>query len=70
MLGGPASTQPRIIYGVVAFALLAVVGLGATIGREFLPDLDEGALWLQVQMPTGCRSTRPATWPSDLRAPS
>ena len=45
--------QPRIIYGVVIFALLAVVGLGATVGRDFLPDLDEGALWLQVQMPTG-----------------
>ena len=35
------------------FALLAVVGLGGTVGRDFLPDLDEGALWLQVQMPTG-----------------
>src|ERR1700689_275456 len=45
--------QPQIIYGVVIFALLAVVGLGASAGREFLPDLDEGALWLQVQMPTG-----------------
>src|SRR5271170_3692198 len=45
--------EPRIIYGVVIFALLAVIGLGATVGRDFLPDLDEGALWLQVQMPTG-----------------
>src|SRR5579862_7237118 len=44
--------QPQIIYGVVAFALLAVIALGGTIGREFLPDLDEGALWLQVQLPT------------------
>jgi cobalt-zinc-cadmium resistance protein CzcA len=50
---GACIEQPRIIYGVVIFALLAVVGLGATVGREFLPDLDEGALWLQVQMPTG-----------------
>src|ERR1700691_3694584 len=50
---GACLEQPRIIYGVVIFALLAVVGLGATVGREFLPDLDEGALWLQVQMPTG-----------------
>src|ERR1700735_1891550 len=50
---GNCLAQPRIIYGVVAFALLAVVGLGATVGRDFLPDLDEGALWLQVQMPTG-----------------
>src|ERR1700689_969179 len=39
---GECLEQPRIIYGVAIFALLAVVGLGGTIGREFLPDLDEG----------------------------
>src|SRR3984893_10407961 len=47
--------QPRIIYGVAIFAVLAVIGFGATVGREFLPDLDEGALWLQVQLPSGLR---------------
>jgi heavy metal efflux system protein len=59
--------QPRIIYGVVIFALLAVVGLGATVGREFLPDLDEGALWLQVQMPTGLALNKASDMASDLR---
>jgi heavy metal efflux system protein len=59
--------EPRIIYGVVAFALLAVIGLGATIGRDFLPDLDEGALWLQVQMPTGVALDKASDMASDLR---
>jgi heavy metal efflux system protein len=59
--------QPRIIYGVVIFAVLAVVGFGATIGREFLPDLDEGALWLQVQMPTGLALNKASDMASDLR---
>src|SRR5271155_5704406 len=59
--------QPRIIYGVVIFALLAVVGLGATVGRDFLPDLDEGALWLQVQMPTGVSLNKASDIASDLR---
>src|SRR5271168_4064598 len=59
--------QPRIIYGVVIFALLAVVGFGATIGREFLPDLDEGALWLQVQMPSGLALNKASDMASDLR---
>src|SRR5271163_3311996 len=59
--------QPRIIYGVVIFALLAVVGLGATVGRDFLPDLDEGALWLQVQMPTGLSLDKASDMASDLR---
>jgi cobalt-zinc-cadmium resistance protein CzcA len=64
---GACIEQPRIIYGVVIFALLAVVGLGATVGREFLPDLDEGALWLQVQMPTGIALDKASDMASDLR---
>jgi cobalt-zinc-cadmium resistance protein CzcA len=59
--------QPRIVYGVAIFALFAVVGLGATVGRDFLPDLDEGALWLQVQMPTGLALNRASDMASDLR---
>ncbi len=59
--------QPRIIYGVVIFALLAVIGLAATVGRDFLPDLDEGALWLQVQMPTGVSLNKASDMASDLR---
>jgi len=59
--------QPRIVYGISLFALLAVVGLGATVGRDFLPDLDEGALWLQVQMPTGLALNKASDMASDLR---
>jgi cobalt-zinc-cadmium resistance protein CzcA len=59
--------QPRIVYGVIAFALLAVIALGGTIGREFLPDLDEGALWLQVQLPTGISLDKASDMASDLR---
>ena len=64
---GACLDQPRIVYGVVIFCLLAVVGLGATIGRDFLPDLDEGALWLQVQMPTGLALDKASDMASDLR---
>ncbi|HTB68699.1 MAG TPA: CusA/CzcA family heavy metal efflux RND transporter [Steroidobacteraceae bacterium] len=64
---GQCLAQPRIIYGVVAFALLAVIALGGTIGREFLPDLDEGALWLQVQLPTGISLNKASDMASDLR---
>jgi heavy metal efflux system protein len=59
--------QPRIVYGVAIFALLAVIGLGATVGREFLPDLDEGSLWLQVQMPTGLALDQASDMASELR---
>src|SRR5215471_9560062 len=59
--------QPRIVYGVTVFAVFAVIGLGATVGRDFLPDLDEGALWLQVQMPTGLALNKASDMASDLR---
>jgi heavy metal efflux system protein len=59
--------EPRIVYGIAIFALLAVVGFGATAGREFLPDLDEGALWLQVQLPTGLALNKASDMASDLR---
>ena len=64
---GACLDEPRYVYGVVIFALFAVIGLGATIGRDFLPDLDEGALWLQVQMPTGLSLDKASDMASDLR---
>src|SRR6185312_16021364 len=44
---------PGLAYLATSLALVAVVVLGATLGRAFLPTLDEGSLWLQVQMPSG-----------------
>ena len=64
---GACLAQPRIIYGVTIFALFAVIGLGGTVGREFLPDLDEGSLWLQVQMPTGLALDQASDMAGDLR---
>ncbi|GLQ47476.1 cation efflux system protein [Dyella lipolytica] len=56
-----------IAYSVAAVAFFGVLILGATIGREFLPDLDEGSLWLQVQMPTGLSLDKASAMTSQLR---
>lgn len=53
------------LIGVVTIA--TVVVLGATAGREFLPELDEGALWLQVQLPTGLSLDKANDMASELR---
>ncbi len=58
---------PAIAYGLSAVALAAVVVLGATAGREFLPDIDEGALWLQVQLPSGLSLDTASEMASELR---
>ena len=59
--------NPRIIYAACVAILSAVVALGATVGREFLPELDEGALWLQVQLPTGLSLDKAADMADELR---
>ncbi|HEU0196335.1 MAG TPA: CusA/CzcA family heavy metal efflux RND transporter [Nevskiaceae bacterium] len=45
--------RPCWSVGVTGIAFVAVGALGSTLGSSFMPTLDEGALWLQVQMPAG-----------------
>ena len=42
----------RALWACAATAALLLV-LGFTAGRDFLPQLDEGSLWLQVDLPPG-----------------
>jgi heavy metal efflux system protein len=59
--------RPAVSYATGAVALVLVVLLGATVGREFLPEMDEGALWLQVQMPTGLSLDKASDMAAELR---
>lgn len=58
---------PKIAFMICGAAMVAVVALGATTGREFLPELDEGALWLQVQMPSGISLDKASEMAGELR---
>ena len=49
------------------FAFVCVVGFGATIGRDFLPYLDEGSLWLQVTLPPGISFDKATEMSNTLR---
>ena len=46
-------TAPRKIIVPIATILVAVIGLSVYVGKDFLPYLDEGSIWIQVQMPPG-----------------
>jgi cobalt-zinc-cadmium resistance protein CzcA len=48
-------------------AFVAVGFLGTQVGRDYLPDLDEGTLWLQVQMPSGLSLEAASEMASELR---
>jgi heavy metal efflux system protein len=59
--------RPVIAYVLGGAAMIAVFTLFITLGREFLPDLDEGALWMQVQMPTGLSLDKASEIASEVR---
>ena len=59
--------RPRISYAAVAIAFAFIALLGGTVGRDYLPDLDEGALWLQVQLPSGLSLDAASKMASELR---
>ena len=44
---------PKKIVAPVAAILIAVIGLSVYVGKDFLPPLDEGSVWIQVQLPPG-----------------
>jgi heavy metal efflux system protein len=45
--------KPRIIFTPLNLVGAACVVLAIIVGKDFLPNLDEGSLWLQVQLPPG-----------------
>lgn len=59
--------RPALSYWAAGAALVGVVVLGAAVGRDYLPDLDEGALWLQVQLPSGLSLDAASEMANELR---
>jgi cobalt-zinc-cadmium resistance protein CzcA len=64
---GALLNRPIISYFATGAAFVAVGFLGALVGRDYLPDLDEGTLWLQVQMPSGLSLEAASEMASELR---
>ncbi len=45
--------KPRKVFLPIIVILAATTILSVMVGKDFLPTLDEGSLWLQVQLPPG-----------------
>jgi cobalt-zinc-cadmium resistance protein CzcA len=45
--------KPKRVLPPLALVLVAASILTATVGKDFLPPLDEGSIWLQVTLPPG-----------------
>ena len=55
------------IIPALAAGVLAIV-MSITIGKEFLPYLDEGSIWLQAQLPPGLSLQKATSMANELRA--
>lgn len=64
----------RLLRGPVAVAMAAVliIGfsllLGARLGTEFLPQLDEGVIWIRANLPPGTSLEKSARVADEMRA--
>ncbi|HTT33575.1 MAG TPA: CusA/CzcA family heavy metal efflux RND transporter [Methylomirabilota bacterium] len=78
VLAWTARTYQRVIHHVTHYPLQAIIPatiamilaivLAVGIGKEFLPYLDEGSIWLQVQLPPGLSLQKAASLADELRA--
>ena len=46
-------SETRLVISVLAVTFVGAVVLSITVGKDFLPTLDEGSIWVQVQLPSG-----------------
>jgi cobalt-zinc-cadmium resistance protein CzcA len=48
-----ALSHGKWVIGIAVTALVVALAIGSTLGTEFIPELDEGNIWLTVTMPVG-----------------
>ena len=46
-----ALRRPRTVMALATLALAGALALGTTLGSEFLPELDEGSIWVNATLP-------------------
>ncbi|MBO6237451.1 MAG: efflux RND transporter permease subunit, partial [Bacteroidales bacterium] len=59
--------RPKGIFAGIAVILVLVGVLATTVGKDFLPALDEGGIWIQIQAPPGISLAKSTQMASDLR---
>jgi cobalt-zinc-cadmium resistance protein CzcA len=45
--------KPRQVFLPLGIIFICTIIMSITVGKDFLPTLDEGSLWMQVQLPPG-----------------
>lgn len=60
--------KPKRVFIPLALAFAGAVILSVTVGKDFLPPLDEGSIWLQVSLPPGITLQKSQQMSDALRA--
>jgi len=61
-------TKPKKVILPLIFVLSCTSILCVTVGKDFLPTLDEGSIWLQVELPPGVSIEKSREMSVSLRA--
>lgn len=59
--------KPKRVYSLIGSVMVIVIALGIIVGKDFLPALDEGGIWIQVQTPPGISLERSSVMADSLR---
>jgi cobalt-zinc-cadmium resistance protein CzcA len=59
--------KPKRALVALSLILIAAGVLSFTVGKDFLPPLDEGAIWIQVQLPPGISIEKSKEMGEELR---
>lgn len=59
---------PKKVFAPLILILLAASALTYSVGKDFLPELDEGSIWLQVELPPGISVEKSSELSDTLRA--
>ena len=62
-----ALKAPKWTIYIVIVTFLAAIGLSVNVGKDFLPELDEGSIWLQVKLPPGVTLSKSSEISDTLR---
>ncbi len=67
VLGG-AMRRPWVVISISGAIVLAAFGLATRLGSEFLPQLDEGVIWVRANLPSGISIHKSAEISGKIRA--
>ncbi len=63
-----AVRRPAIVVTISALIVVGAFGLATRLGSEFLPQLDEGVIWVRANFPSGISLDKSAELASRIRA--